>query len=93
VDAHSAIFVTQHTQYWVSDGVCVAARRSDNDPWDNRFSNVIGTELIGGMCDGGPNRPMVTESPSVGYRLIFTNNIATSPVVDVRPAPVRYFNT
>ena len=75
------VFVTHNTEYHTRNGVCVGVRDRRNGEWD--YGHVaVGQTLMGGLGPGLATQ--IGPLPQRGARLLFSGELLTTPVVDVR---------
>jgi hypothetical protein len=62
--------------------VCVAVRRHPEEEWHTDHP-AVGQRLLGALLFGA--RFAYSRLPKIGMRLVFENDLMTSPLVEIRP--------
>jgi len=77
-----AILSTKNSDYLVKNSVCEAVRARGQDGWFLSHK-ALGQRLLGGIDTDAKFH--FNQVVSAGMRLVFENDVFTSPVVSVKP--------
>lgn len=82
-DKPAMILATANSDYRIENEVCTGVRSHAANAWMMAHP-AIGRRLLGGIAAGG--KYAFAKYPNVGMRLVFDNDVVTSPVIGVRSA-------
>jgi hypothetical protein len=80
---HHKVFVTQNTEYFLKDGVCVAVRDRGTGNWKTRHRAMGSTLMCGITITPAGTWQVNFGNAGVGEKLCFANDLVTTAVEDV----------